>query len=81
MSTVGRANVEQRIMAKKQESPRIEHFTFQQAGDYLGKSAEAMRMACRRGQFASFKVNGRTFISKRDIDAVFDAARVAGGAK
>jgi len=67
-------------MAKtKQRTIEPRYLTLQQAGDYLGgRSAEAVRMMCKRGRLLMIKQGTRIFVDRFDIDRSMAAARLAG---
>jgi len=54
----------------KMPGPRIapRYMDYEQAGEYIGVSAEAIRAYVRLGYFPVIRKNGRRWIDKEDLD-------------
>ena len=54
----------------KMPGPRIapRYMTYEQAGQYIGGSAEAIRAYIRLGYFPVIKKNGKRWVDREDLD-------------
>ena len=61
--------VSQAILAKM-PAPRIapRYMHYDQAGEYIGVSAEAIRAYIRQGYFPVIRKNGKRWVDKEDLD-------------
>jgi hypothetical protein len=54
----------------KMPGPRIapRYMDYEQAGEYIGVSAEAIRAYIRQGYFPVIRKNGKRWVDKEDLD-------------